>query len=239
MKKYLNTDMVRWILLIIGIGIVIELTILVNPFSVLFAIVTIYIGLKLRPKFWGTILLVIGIITAIGIILNLKILKLAIILLLLTFFYHYYWKTKENPREIHVKTTLQTEHEAIIKKQPFIQNALFGGKKLGDHVYEMDDINIQTGFGDTIIDLSMTMLPPGETVIIIRGLVGNIQLLVPYDVEVSMNHSMLLGKITFLSEREEGFNKNFIFQPKEYQTATRKVKIFTSIVIGDLEVRNI
>lgn len=239
MKKYLNTNMVRWILLILGIGIVIELTLLVNPFSVLFVVVTIFIGLKLRPHFWGTILLVVGTVTAIGIILNLKILKLAIIVLLFTFFYHYYWKTKDDPRKIHVETTLQPEHESMTKKQPFIKNKLFGNKKYGDHVYELEDVNIQTGFGDTIIDLSMTMLPPGETVVMIRGLVGNMQILVPYDVEVSINHSMLLGKISVLEEREEGFNKNFTFQSKEYRTATRKVKIFTSVVIGDLEVRNI
>lgn len=239
MKKYMSTNTLRWLLLIIGIGLVIELMMFVNPFSVLFAAIAIYIGIKLRPSFWGTLLLVIGIFTAAGIIFKLKILKLAIILLLLSIFYRYYWKTKENPRVIKVETTTQKEHETFVKKQPFIQNSFIGNKKFGDHVYEIEDINIQTGIGNTIIDLSMTMLPPGETVIVIRGLIGNIQLLVPYDVETSVNHSVLVGKMNVFSEKEEGFNKNILYYSKNYGSGSRKVKVLTSIVVGDLEVRNI
>lgn len=239
MKKYISTNTFRWLLLIVGIGFVIELMMFVNPFSVLFAAIAIYIGIKLRPNFWGTLLLVVGIFTAAGIIFKLKILKIAILILLFLFFYRYYWKSKDNPRVIQVETTMQTEHETYVKKQPFIRNTFIGNQKFGDHVYEIDDINIQTGIGNTLIDLSMTMLPPGETVIVIRGFIGNIQLLVPYDVEASINHSVLVGHVQIFSEEEEGFNKNIIYYPKNYAHASRKVKILTSIVIGDLEVRNI
>lgn len=240
MKKYVNTNTFRLLLLILAIGLVIEIIMFVSPFAVFFAGLFIFIGLKLRPHLVGTVLLVIGFFILAGIIFKLKILKFAIILLLAFLFYHYYWKTKSEPQHIRVKTSIGTNQEkTIIKKQPFILNAIFGGQKLGDRVYEMDNINIQTGFGDTVIDLSMTMLPPGETVIVIRGFVGNIQLLVPYDVTAHVDHSVILGQMSIFTEKDGGFNKNLMYYPSDYHQATRKLKVFTSIVIGDIEVKNI
>ncbi|MBA4535575.1 cell wall-active antibiotics response protein [Bacillus aquiflavi] len=239
MKNYLNTETIRWLLLIIGIGLVVELTLFTHPLTIFFAAAAIYLGLKLRPHLWGTILLVVGIFTAAGIVMKLNILKIIIIFLILHFFYQYYWKTKKEPHVIKVETTQPANKATMVKKEPFIKNSLFGNKKIGTQVYEMDDINIHTGIGDTIIDLSMTMLPQGESMIVIRGLVGNIKLLVPYDVDVYVNHSVFVGKINIFDVQEEGFNKNCIYVSKEYSAAARKLKILTSIVVGDIEVRNI
>ena len=65
-------------------------------------------------------------------------------------------------------------------------------------MYEWNDVNIQAGIGDTVIDLSYTVLPKGETVIFIRNVMGKVTIMIPYDVEVSVNHSVFLALQKFL-----------------------------------------
>lgn len=238
MDKYINTNIAKLLLLAVSIGFIVEIIMFVNPFLILFVVATIYFGVKLRPHFLGTIILIIGILTALGILLKLKVLKFVFIIIILIFLYYYYYKNNNN-RTINVETTINDTGSKKSQANPLLQNIFIGNKKLGDQVFELDDINIQTGIGNIVIDLSMTMIPPGETVIVIRGLIGNIQVLVPYDVATTVNHSVLIGKLNTFSEVEEGFNKNVTYVQKGYGTATRKVKIVTSTIIGDLEVKNI
>ena len=55
--------------------------------------------------------------------------------------------------------------------------------------------------------------PPGESVVIIRGLIGNVELLVPFDAAVSVNHSTLSGKLKVFNHSEEIFHSNIIYYP--------------------------
>ena len=52
---------------------------------------------------------------------------------------------------------LEKRSETVVKEQPLFQNRLFGQQKTPDHVYEWNDVNIQVGIGDTVIDLSYTV----------------------------------------------------------------------------------
>ncbi|NLM38398.1 MAG: cell wall-active antibiotics response protein, partial [Firmicutes bacterium] len=111
-------------------------------------------------------------------------------------------------------------------------------QKTPNDVYEWNDINIQRGIGDTTIDLSYTVLPQGETVIFIRGFIGNLQVLIPYDVEVEISHSAVIGRSKiFHIEEDKLWNQSVHYQTEEYDQAAQKVKIFTSVILGDLEVK--
>ena len=118
--------------------------------------------------------------------------------------------------------------------------SFWGSKKTPQGVYEWEDINIQTGIGDTVIDLSYTMLPKGETVIFIRNIIGNMQILVPYEIEVSIHHSCMAGSTHIFDHHEpKVFNQVIHLKTPGYETAEQKVKIFTSLVVGNLEVSRI
>lgn len=124
--------------------------------------------------------------------------------------------------------------------EPYLKNVIFGFQKTPENIYDWKDINIQGGWGDTIIDLSNTVLPKGEAVILIRHLIGNIQILVPYETELSVHHSVLLGSTMILKkEIPSSFNQTMYYYTPEYETAEQKIKIVTSIISGDLEVKRI
>jgi lia operon protein LiaF len=239
MKIQMGTDFLRLLLFIMGIGVMLEL--LFNPgalFTLLFATVLIYFGVKQRPKVSSKILIIFGVFLLAMIFLQSAAFKFSVIAILVYSIYKYQ-KMKKKPHEVQLKTVIPSTEEYINRKEPYIKNVLIGNQRIVNEVYEIDNINIHCGIGDTIINLGMTMLPLEETVIVIRGWVGNIQLLVPYDVDISIHHSVLLGKLKVFGTEEECLNKTVIYYSENYGQASRRIKILTSTMVGDLEVRNV
>jgi lia operon protein LiaF len=165
------------------------------------------------------------------------------ILSVFIYFIIQYAQSKKHPQLI--RPVLQVpahigEKEELITREPLLKNVLFGEQKTPEHTYEWNDINIQTGVGDTVIDLSYTVLPKGETVIFIRNLIGKIQIFIPYDLEVSVHHSVIAGNADILHfHGTKLFNQNIHVQTKDYENQEQKIRIFTSMIIGDIEVRRI
>ncbi len=107
-------------------------------------------------------------------------------------------------------------------------------------MYEWNDVNIQGGMGDTVIDLSYTVLPKGETTIFIRNVIGKVTILIPYDVEMSVNHSVFYGSVKILDFYESSsVNRQVKVETTNYESADQKVKVFTSMLIGDIEVKRV
>ncbi|MGJ7919150.1 cell wall-active antibiotics response protein LiaF [Neobacillus sp. LXY-4] len=211
-------------------------------FSLLVAAGMIYIGKKRLHRKLGKFIFWVGILffsaSVLGMITFRFLVLAAFIYLIIQFA-----QTKKTPKlELPVlKEPMQTPgNEQVISREPMFKNKLFGDQKTPEHTYEWNDINIQTGIGDTVVDLSYTVLPKGETVIFIRNFIGKIQILIPYDIEVSAHHSVLVGNVNILQfQGSRLFNQNIHVQTPEYDQHEQKIKIFTSLMVGDIEVRRI
>ncbi|MBS4172353.1 cell wall-active antibiotics response protein LiaF [Bacillus sp. FJAT-49736] len=239
MRNLFEHTSISWVFIVAIIGILFEISFRPESlFTLAFAAILIYYGRKKGRSTSAMIFLIIGISIAAIIVISTFFFKF-ILLCLFIYYLFQYRKKKKSSKTIRVETVEPASDKKAYKKQPFLTNKLFGNQKLMNHIYEWDDINIQTGIGDTIIDLSMTMLPPGESVIMVRGLVGNIQLLVPYDIGFSINHSSLSGSLILFGNKEKLLNQNVICYSDNYHEATRKIKIITSISLGNIEVKYI
>ncbi len=244
MFKHAKNDYIGW-LVIMGIVILLLEILFFNSgliFSLFIAGGMIYLGRKKAGKKLGKVLFIGGIIFFILSIVNMMTFKFLLIAILLHFFIQFI-NSKKQPKQVlpNIKTSESTQHEeTLVKTEPLFSNLFFGQQKTPIGVYEWDDVNIQTGIGDTIIDLSYTMLPNGETVIFIRNIIGNIHILVPYEIEVSIHHSCVVGSTkVFGSHEAKIFNQVFHLKTPSYEKSEQKIKIFTSLVVGNLEVSRI
>ncbi len=238
-----KNDYVNFAILLSTIFLIIEVIFFNSGviFSLLVAGGLVYFGRKEMPTLFGKLLFWAGIIFLGISVMNMMTVKfflLAVLIYLLIEYYH----SKKSPNrivpELKEPDSERSGQEPLVRKKPLLENVFFGEKRTPEHVYEWNDVNIQTGIGDTVIDLSYTMLPRGETIIFIRKLIGNVQVLVPYDVEVSVNHSVITGKAVILENEEERvFNQTIIAHTEGYEKAEQKIKIITSFLIGDLEVK--
>lgn len=244
MFKNTKNDYLGWFV-IIGVIILLLEILFFNRgliFSLFISSGMIYIGRRWKRKKRGKLLFYAGLIFLAISLLNMLTFKFFIVAIILHFFIQYL-NSKKQPKNVSPKIIepMQTQQqETIIKTKPLFENIFLGQQKTPSGVYEWNDINIQAGIGDTIIDLSYTMLPKGETVILIRNFVGNIQILIPYEIEVSVQHSCLAGQATvFGSQGEKTFNQVLQYKTSGYDGAEQKVKILTSLIVGNLEVSRI
>jgi lia operon protein LiaF len=245
MMNKLKSDYISWIILIGIVLLFLEISFFNKGiiFSLLVASGMIYFGRKMMPRTLGTILFWAGLIFFIANILGMMTFRFFLLAILIHFIIQFS-QSKRHPEKI-IPVIKESEisspgEKTVIKRKPVLENVFFGQQKTPERVYEWTDINIQAGFGDTIIDLSYTVLPKGETVIVIRKMIGNVQVLVPYDLEVSVHHSSIAGSATIFDYKEEKiFNQNLHIQTPDYDNQEQKVKIFTSFIVGELEVKRI
>ncbi|HET7627529.1 MAG TPA: cell wall-active antibiotics response protein LiaF [Bacillales bacterium] len=167
------------------------------------------------------------------------------------------WKQKRKPNETEGKPKPSAEKDWIDEeiehlreegdssasgtrmKPPRFRNSLIGDTHLLSDRFELEDFNAANGIGDVKIDLSKAIIPEGESTIAISGLIGDVDIYIPSDLEVSVAGSIIFGDLEVLGHRQGGFNRQMNVTTKRYEQAARKVKISVSVLIGDVDVRRI
>lgn len=124
----------------------------------------------------------------------------------------------------------QIEQRSLIYKQSLTK------QKQNQDVYEWDDINIISFGGDSIIDLGTTLLPEGESVILIRKIFGRTRIIVPHNLGLLLNISLFKGNVLYEQDIFPLLNDNFRWQSNQYSQNNRRIRIIISSMIGDVEV---
>lgn len=122
-----------------------------------------------------------------------------------------------------------------------VKNKIIGDYHYGDTPFEWDNINIQFGIGNVIIDLGNTVLPPGENIAMIRGLVGDMRIVVPIDVGVALDYTAFSGQLNYQESNSATVlhQENLVHYSENYEEATYKIKLVVSVIVGELEVMHV
>ncbi|MFA9555966.1 cell wall-active antibiotics response protein LiaF [Evansella sp. AB-rgal1] len=242
MLRRLSTDTINMILLI-GIALLFIELFFFNSglvFTLVFFSLLLYFGLKKYDSTFGKILFWIGVVVLFFTVLNMMAVKFLIIAAIVLFFVQYN-KSKKEPEHVepHIEAHNTTTEEPLVKVKPLFYGKFFGTQKTDEAPYQWRDINIHGGFGDRVIDLSNTVLPD-DSVISIRHFIGNIKIYVPYEVEVTVLHSSVFGRATiFHNQHASLLNQTMTYRTENYDSTTPRVKIVTSVLSGDIEVKRI
>ncbi|WP_085522535.1 cell wall-active antibiotics response protein LiaF [Tuberibacillus sp. Marseille-P3662] len=146
-------------------------------------------------------------------------------------------KERRRAEERAQKTKKTVGYDHVTVTTPKIRSALIGDLRLMNQRFELDDMNIWHGVGDVKIDLTKAIISEGETVIMINGWVGDIDVYIPYDLDVAVNASVTIGDLEVMGHNQGGINRHLSLQTKDYPTSTRQVKLILSLFIGDIDVR--
>src|SRR5690625_55466 len=108
------------------------------------------------------------------------------------FIVHYMKYKKETDRiEPIIEAQMSEEPLTEIQVTPLFDSRLFDDQATADRAYAWRDINIHGVFGDRIIDVSNTVLPDDTAVNSIGHVLGDINIYVPYVVDVCIHHSSI------------------------------------------------
>lgn len=222
-------------LAIIVIGIIILINSLqIHVFITRFVLPVIFalIGLHFYQR--GRRLLA-GILFGLAVILFFKINIFGLIMAGLFIFFGYNILKKESTRNEQKEADAQSYHTHTSTKN--VKKSLIGEVHYTRSRFELEDLTIQHGIGDVKIDLTKALIRDGETVIVVNGWVGDIDIYVPYDLNVSVDASISLGDLDILGQREGGVSRNISMKTTHYEDATKKVKLILSLFVGDIDVR--
>ncbi len=233
-----NKSKSEWIHLIVIIGcilffiefIFIETGLL---FIVITASIAIYYGRKRYYKTTGKVLFWGGAFFLFITILNTFAVRFLLLVIVIYLFWKWYKRRQEQQGPIYIPTTKEANRE----NGKLYGNKWFGSMHQGAHAYVWEDINVQSIVSDITIDLNNTVLPD-EATIIIRQIVGKVTIIVPYEIEVIIDHSVLYGDtVVFDQELQYGFNRNVQMKSEGYDISIQRVRIYTQVWIGKLEVK--
>lgn len=131
---------------------------------------------------------------------------------------------------VNLETTIPRE------KHVSYSHKWFGDQHIGQEVYEWDDMVLNSFMGDTVIDLGKTILRNGDNYIVLNKLIGDTKLIVPPGMGIHLKHQGLMGEVTFIEHKKEFRNHIFQYYSEDFDKATKKIHIISTLVLGDVEV---
>ncbi|MBN6188181.1 cell wall-active antibiotics response protein [Aneurinibacillus sp. BA2021] len=236
-----------------------------NPAG-LFPFLFLYFGLKSLQRgrrISGGFLLFIGLTSFLSYWLGIDPGRVIGLMLAVLFIYFGYRLIKGKSKEIEIETTYagsttesagpsafsHTETEEIYGRKngdtfthmyslhsPQHKHSLIGNLFLTGSRWELQNMNVWHGIGDVKIDLSRAHIPDGETVIIINGWIGDVDIYVPYDLAISLTATINLGDIDVFGNKQGGINRSMTLSTSGYLDASKRVRLVVSLLIGDIDV---
>lgn len=94
--------------------------------------------------------------------------------------------------------------------------------------------------GEIHLDLSLALLEnpdESEITLVLQGVVGDVEILVPEDMGITVQASVLFGQMDVLSQKENGLLNQLVWQSANYNQSQQKVKLLLSYIVGDIDVR--
>ncbi|CAN2247739.1 LiaRS two-component regulatory system accessory protein LiaF [Bacillus vallismortis] len=142
------------------------------------------------------------------------------------------------PNEKRVDLTKKERHEPPKdEKHPDMLSFFIGELQMMKQPFDLNDLNISGFIGDIKIDLSKAMIPEGESTIVISGVIGNVDVYVPSDLEVAVSSAVFIGDINLIGSKKSGLSTKVYAVSPDFSESKRRVKVSVSLFIGDVDVK--
>ncbi|SDB81850.1 lia operon protein LiaF [Pelagirhabdus alkalitolerans] len=237
MSKQSNQQLIKYLLIVFAIVLGLEI---LNTQSPQFIWIIIWGGIVFVSwqHYYRPIAQVMFWISAVGLsitILDTALIRFIIVGLIVYFLYVYFQDHQSSNDQGDANTSADEE---LIDGDILFTNQWFGTRKTEKDNYKWHDINYQSIAGQTVIDLNKTVLPSDEPTIVIQQMFGSIKIIVPNDVEVRVHHSILTGSIDVFGYGDDRLvNRTLNLKTQGYDDAHQKVRIYSTLIAGKIEVK--
>jgi lia operon protein LiaF len=133
----------------------------------------------------------------------------------------YYWKSKPSTTAIG---TYVNKYQLFLNMRKEEQSWL------------LHSMSFWHAVGEVRLDLSLAMPENKETAIVLQGLVGDVDLVVPEDYGLEVEASVLLGQISFRQTKEGGMFHRLSWKSPNYDECEQRVKLRLFYLVGDIKI---
>jgi lia operon protein LiaF len=106
-----------------------------------------------------------------------------------------------------------------------------------DEPWVLESTDISIAIAEVRIDLSKALLEQKETVINLQGVIGDIDVVVPEDLGLSVNASVLLGQIQVAGEKGAGAVNRLVWRSPNFESAEHRILVNISYAVADVDVK--
>ncbi len=121
-------------------------------------------------------------------------------------------------------------------RQSDVQFRLLGGIHHKGH-WSVKDENIVSLIGDIHMDLTQADIPSGETYVELRGFVGDIDIIVPADVGISVTSSSFVTSANVFGYKQDYFLTPYEVESDNFAASERKICLNLGFFVADLNLK--
>lgn len=96
---------------------------------------------------------------------------------------------------------------------------------------------VSVAIAEIQIDMMNAIFEHPDISLNLQGLIGDIDIVVPEDVGLSVDAQVSIGEIQVAGERGAGFMNRFVWRSPNYETAEHRVQLSLSYLIADVKVK--
>jgi len=117
-----------------------------------------------------------------------------------------------------------------------LQSNTFGDVKVTINSKDFKSGEIRTIFGDVKVDLTKLDIKEGEQALRLNTIFGDIKISAPKELPLLIYSSNTAGDLKIFDEKRSGWRQTMTYKSENYDTATKKLKIITGQIFGDVKV---
>lgn len=122
------------------------------------------------------------------------------------------------------------------RSQFFDPDSWFFNQQLGKEIYPWENFHYYSVNGDLLIDFTNTIVPRQTNIIGLHKVIGNIKLIIPAGIGVSLHLNSYRASLSWQGKRYAIENEKFILENEAYQSNPRKIHLTITLGWGNVEV---
>ena len=91
--------------------------------------------------------------------------------------------------------------------------------------------------GDTHLDFTTALIPDGETTLHLNGFLGNVRVLIPEGIGLSLSTTAFISDVRFMGHKTDNFLAPFKVQTPGYEEAQKKILLEITHFITETRVK--
>jgi lia operon protein LiaF len=119
------------------------------------------------------------------------------------------------------------------------KHKLFLNMRHDEQSWVLQSMSFWHAIGEIRMDMSLAVPEDKETTIVLQGLVGDLDLMVPDDYGIQVEASVLLGQVSFKQIKEGGMFHRLSWRSPNYDECEQRVKLQLFYLVGDIKIRTV
>src|SRR5699024_6329671 len=112
---------------------------------------------------------------------------------------------------------------------------------VGSHEYnepnwQVEPMNLSNMAGDFYFDFTKAFIPEKKIPIMIKSLAGDVNIILPENVDFRVHASVKAGEIDILGQQQDGIQRSLEFKTVNYDSAVQKIDFTIKLQAGSIRI---